>query len=600
MSNTQTKKRKIVDEHRNFQERWKFDYFFTIVKDKAVCLLCSETVAVLKEYNIKRHYKTKHEDKYKNLTGQLRIDKVNQEEKNLKKQHSIFKNQEISSHTAVKASFVISQILAKKMKPFADGDMVKDCLTAVAEIAFPDKLNIISNISLSRFTVAKRIDDLSENIAATLRERIAQFEYCSLALDESCDISDTAQLAIFIRGVDTNFNITEELCSLVPMRGATTGKDLYEKLKSVLENFSISLKKIVSVSTDGAPAMSSMNVAGRLFQDIKDATGEEIFINHCMIHQESLCAKKLTLPHVTIPVIKLINFIKSRGLNHREFKEFLNNLESEYGDVIFNTEVRWLSRTAMLKRVYDLKTEIELFAEKKEYAFPHFHDKEWMCDFAFLIDITQHLNHLNVELQGKGQFIHNFYDKIQCFECKLKLWRKHLLQNNVSHFPYLEKENANNTQKYIQYVDILINEFQLRFFKMLRTEKIAMSIKMFSSPFNIDVDEVQANCQMEIINLQNNSEMKNVFFSVNIENFYKFHISSEKFPCLKKNAMKMMSLFGSTYVCEQLFSTMKFVKNDHRSNLGDTRLESCLRVATSSIPADIDQIVSKKQCQISH
>ena len=77
-------------------------------------------------------------------------------------------------------------------------------------------------------------------------------------------------------------------------------------------------------------------------------------------------------------------------------------------------------------------------------------------------------------------------------------------------------------------------------------------------------------------------------------------MSPEKFPLLAKNAKQMMSLFGNTYVCEELFSTMKLIKNDHRSRLSDARLESCVRVATSSIPADIDQLVSKKQCQISH
>ena len=33
----------------------------------------------------------------------------------------------------------------------------------------------------------------------------------SLALDESADISDVAQLSIFMRGIDDNFNVFEEL-----------------------------------------------------------------------------------------------------------------------------------------------------------------------------------------------------------------------------------------------------------------------------------------------------------------------------------------------------------------------------------------------------
>jgi hypothetical protein len=139
------------------------------------------------------------------------------------------------------------------------------------------------------------------------------------------------------------------------------------------------------------------------------------------------------MPNVTTPVIKLMNFLKSRALNHRQFNEFLKDLGSEYGDIIYNTEVRWLSRDAMLKRVYNLKNDIQLFVEMKEYRFPHFEDKEWMCDFAFLVDITQHLNDLNM------------FDKINAFESKLKIWNKHLLSNNMSHFAHLKKENPSET-----------------------------------------------------------------------------------------------------------------------------------------------------------
>ena len=68
--------------------------------------------------------------------------------------------------------------------------------------------------------------------------------------------------------------------------------------------------------------------------------------------------------------------------------------------MVYNTEVRCLSRGAILKRVYNLKIEIQLFLDMKGYAF-HFRNKEWMCDFGFHIDMTQHLNDLNVEFQGK-------------------------------------------------------------------------------------------------------------------------------------------------------------------------------------------------------
>ena len=52
------KKRKIEDESRVFQAKWTDLYFFTDFNKKPICLICKESISVLKEYNIKRHYET--------------------------------------------------------------------------------------------------------------------------------------------------------------------------------------------------------------------------------------------------------------------------------------------------------------------------------------------------------------------------------------------------------------------------------------------------------------------------------------------------------------------------------------------------------------
>ena len=61
----------------------------------------------------------------------------------------------------------------------------------------------------------------------------------------------------------------------------------------------------------------------------------------------------------------------------------------------------------------------------------------------------------------------------------------------------------------------------------------------------------------------------------------------------------MISLFGSTYICEQLFSRMKFTKNKNRTKITDVHLEDSLRLSTTSIEPNIDALVSLKQNQTS-
>lgn len=111
-------------------------------------------------------------------------------------------------------------------------------------------------------------------------------------------------------------------------------------------------------------------------------------------------------------------------MNHRQFQEFLKSLDSQYNDVTFYAEVRWLTRAKMLKRVFDLKQEIQSFFASKSKSIPEFEDKERVSDFAFLVDIVSHLNVVNTRLQGKDQLINNMYDLISAFQMKLGLWEQ--------------------------------------------------------------------------------------------------------------------------------------------------------------------------------
>ena len=65
--------------------------------------------------------------------------------------------------------------------------------------------------------------------------RRLSFASSSVAIDESTDTTDIAQLAIFIRGVDDNFQISEEFVELAPMKGTTTADDIFVSLEGALD-----------------------------------------------------------------------------------------------------------------------------------------------------------------------------------------------------------------------------------------------------------------------------------------------------------------------------------------------------------------------------
>ncbi|KAJ8395711.1 hypothetical protein AAFF_G00029480 [Aldrovandia affinis] len=69
---------------------------------------------------------------------------------------------------------------------------------------------------------------------------------------------------------------------------------------------------------------------------------------------------------------------------------------------------------------------------------------------------------------------------------------------------------------------------------------------------------------------------------------------------MKKYAFGVLSIFGSTYACEQLFSTMNYVKSKHRSRLTDDSLQSCVKMKVTSYSPDLQTLCAEVQEQKSH
>ncbi|KAK2833783.1 hypothetical protein Q5P01_017672 [Channa striata] len=389
-------------------------------------------------------------------------------------------------------------MIAKAGKPFTEGEFVKKCILQAASIVCPEKKGQFNNISLSANTVAERISVLSSDIYDQLCEKAKCFSVYSVALDETTDITDTAQLAIYVRGVDDNFEVMEELLTVLPMHGQTTAQEIFHQLCDAIGN-----------------ARRKNGLVALVQKKLEEEVVEEAIALHCIINQQTLCSKCLKFDNVMSVVVKCINQIRSRGLKHRRFRAFLEEMESEYGDVLYFTEVRWLSRGNVLKRFFELREEVKVFMENDGVAVPVLSDPKWLMDLAFLVVITYELNILNKKLQGQGQLVSAAYDNIRAFSKKLVLWKAQLSQKNLCHFPtckaLMDAGTPFSDKNYVDAILKLQEEFDLRFsdFKTHRA-----TFQIFADPFSFDVQDAPPVLQMELIDLQCNSELKAKFRDV--------------------------------------------------------------------------------------
>ena len=219
-------------------------------------------------------------------------------------------------------------------------------MNAVVDVVCPEKKSVLNSVILSDNTITRRVEELSSNLKEQLHHIAGNFKAFSLALDESTDISNIAQLGIFVGGINTEFNDTEDLLSLRSMRGNCTGDDIFCKCNSALTEAKLSYEKLVGVATDSARVVigNQKGFQGCLIKELEIRNLLEIIWCHCIIHHKSLCAKALGFNDVMDAVISAVNFIRAHALNHRQFNKLMEKIDANYKDVLYFSQIRWLSK----------------------------------------------------------------------------------------------------------------------------------------------------------------------------------------------------------------------------------------------------------------
>ena len=344
-----------------------------------------------------------------------------------------------------------------------------------------------------------------------------------------------------------------------------------------------------SVVTDGAKAMVGKNIG---FVGLLRKSNVNVPAIHCIIHQEALCGKIMKLDGVMDTVFKITNLIRggNRSLNHRNFITYLEELDCEYGDLLLHTDVRWLSRGKCLERFFVLRKEILEFLKinittDSTSLENQMVNKQFLCSLAFLTDISQHLNKLNLQLQGRKQTISLMIGFLDGLRKKLVIFKNLLVEKKLIHFPCCEIiktefDDEFNFEYCITHLDELTVEFEKRFEEV---ELMRPQINLFNNPMAVEIEKQDAELQLELCELQTDPLLLSTK-EIDI-NFWK-KLPVVKYPLLREFALKTLSMFGTTYICECTFSNMKHIKSKQRNRLNDETLSHLLRVSSSEIDVD--------------
>ncbi|KAK2708151.1 hypothetical protein QYM36_013914 [Artemia franciscana] len=273
------------------------------------------------------------------------------------------------SSKALRASYAVSYLVAKQKKPHTIAEcLILPALVKVSEIMFDTKTaTALQSIPVSNNTISRRIEDIASDIVMQVIEQIKLTKMFALQLDESTDVSGEAQ-------------------------SRTTGEELFKVIDKFFAEGGILWDWCLSVCSDGAAALTGKN------------NGLMAWIRK-KIQRQALASKRMNAHlHETLnEAVKVINFIKARPLNSRMFKLLCQEMGSEHQHLLLHTEVRWFKKSAFSSL---------------------FENQDWVCRLAYLADIFDKLNDLNLSMQGFRTDELSLNSKMCAFIKKLEFWLK--------------------------------------------------------------------------------------------------------------------------------------------------------------------------------
>ena len=160
-----------------------------------------------------------------------------------------------SNVSALRASFLVANCIAKATKSFTIGEELilpaaKDmCRELIGEAA----VQKVARVPLSASTITRQIDEIAEDIEAQLLERINESPWYSIQVDKSTDL-DKATMLVFVQYIFQEGVHEYMLCALLLPTNTTTA-ELFKSLNDYISG-KLNWSFCVGICTDGEAAMT--------------------------------------------------------------------------------------------------------------------------------------------------------------------------------------------------------------------------------------------------------------------------------------------------------------------------------------------------------